>query len=63
MMDYTFVQLKPPDVGPLRHLLGVFGEAFEDMATYQDAVRRTTICNHSSPLLTSSSSSRATVAG
>jgi len=37
-MDYQFVQLTASDVGPLKDLLRVFGDAFEDVATYQDAV-------------------------
>jgi aminoglycoside 3-N-acetyltransferase I len=37
-MDYTFAQLTPSDVAPLKNLLRVFGEAFEDVETYQGAV-------------------------
>ncbi len=37
-MDYTFVQLTPSDVVPLKNLLRVFGEAFEDVETYQGVV-------------------------
>jgi len=37
-MDYTFAQLTPADVVPLKELLRVFGEAFEDVETYQGAV-------------------------
>jgi aminoglycoside 3-N-acetyltransferase I len=37
-MDYTFTKLTPSDVVPLKDLLRVFGEAFEDVETYQDAV-------------------------
>jgi aminoglycoside 3-N-acetyltransferase I len=37
-MDYTFTQLTPSDVVPLKVLLRVFGEAFEDVETYQGAV-------------------------
>jgi aminoglycoside 3-N-acetyltransferase I len=37
-MDYTFSQLLPSDVGTLKRLLAVFGEAFDDVPTYQDAV-------------------------
>jgi aminoglycoside 3-N-acetyltransferase I len=37
-MDYQFKQLTTADVGLLKDLLRVFGEAFEDVATYQGAV-------------------------
>lgn len=37
-MNYTFVQLAPGDVAPVKRLLRVFGEAFEDVETYQGAV-------------------------
>jgi aminoglycoside 3-N-acetyltransferase I len=37
-MDYTFTRLAPSDVVPLKDLLRVFGEAFEDVETYQGAV-------------------------
>ena len=37
-MDYTVAQLTPSDVVPLKALLRVFGEAFEDVETYQGAV-------------------------
>ena len=37
-MDYTFEQLAASDVGLLKELLQVFGEAFEDVETYQGAV-------------------------
>ena len=37
-MEYQFTQLTAADVGPLKDLLRVFGEAFEDVSTYQDAV-------------------------
>ena len=37
-MGYRFVQLGTSDVGLLKHLLRVFGEAFEDVDTYQGAV-------------------------
>ena len=37
-MDYAFAQLTPSDVVPLRDLLRVFGEAFEDVETYQGAI-------------------------
>jgi hypothetical protein len=58
-MDYTFTELTPSDVVPLKDLLRVFGEAFEDVETYQGAVPRTTICSRSSPCRTLSSSSHA----
>ena len=37
-MDYSFAQLTPSDVVPLKDLLRVFGGAFEDVETYQGAV-------------------------
>jgi ribosomal protein S18 acetylase RimI-like enzyme len=37
-MDYQFQQLTPSDIDVLKQLLRVFGEAFEDVATYQGAV-------------------------
>ena len=37
-MDYTFRQLLPCETITLKGLLAVFGEAFEDVPTYQDAV-------------------------
>lgn len=37
-MDYQFRQLTSSDVGLLKDLLRVFGEAFEDVQTYQGAV-------------------------
>jgi aminoglycoside 3-N-acetyltransferase I len=37
-MDYEFKQLTVSDVGLLKDLLPVFGEAFEDLDTYQGAV-------------------------
>jgi ribosomal protein S18 acetylase RimI-like enzyme len=37
-MNHTFAQLTPSDVATLKDLLRVFGEAFEDVATYQGAV-------------------------
>jgi aminoglycoside 3-N-acetyltransferase I len=37
-MGYRFVQLGTSDVELLKHLLRVFGEAFEDVDTYQGAV-------------------------
>jgi aminoglycoside 3-N-acetyltransferase I len=37
-MDYTYKRLGEPDVATLKGLLKVFGEAFNDVATYQDAV-------------------------
>lgn len=37
-MDYAFTQLSPSDIGSLKGLLTVFGEAFDEVATYQDAV-------------------------
>jgi aminoglycoside 3-N-acetyltransferase I len=37
-MDYTFEQLTASDVGVLKDLLRVFGDAFEDVETYQGAV-------------------------
>jgi aminoglycoside 3-N-acetyltransferase I len=37
-VDYSFKQLTSSDVTLLKELLRVFGEAFNDVATYQDAV-------------------------
>jgi len=37
-MDYTFIQLTSADIATLKTLLRVFGEAFEDVETYQGAV-------------------------
>jgi aminoglycoside 3-N-acetyltransferase I len=37
-MGYTFEQLTTSDIGLLKELLRVFGEAFEDVETYQGAV-------------------------
>ena len=37
-MNYTYQQLTSADVPVLKQLLEVFGEAFQDLATYQDAV-------------------------
>ena len=37
-MDYAFRQLLPSETGTLKRLLAVFGEAFEDVPTYQHAV-------------------------
>ncbi len=37
-MDYTFAPLAASDVAVLKSLLRVFGEAFEDVETYQGAV-------------------------
>jgi aminoglycoside 3-N-acetyltransferase I len=37
-MDCTVAQLTPSDVAPLKNLLRVFGEAFEDVESYQGAV-------------------------
>jgi len=37
-MGYTFEPLTASDVGLLKDLLRVFGEAFEDIETYQGAV-------------------------
>jgi aminoglycoside 3-N-acetyltransferase I len=37
-MDYRFQALTPSDVAPLKELLRVFGDAFEDTETYQGAV-------------------------
>jgi aminoglycoside 3-N-acetyltransferase I len=37
-MDFAFVQLTATDIGLLKDLLRVFGEAFEDVETYQGAV-------------------------
>jgi aminoglycoside 3-N-acetyltransferase I len=38
VMEYAFAQLTSSDVALLKELLRVFGEAFEDVTTYQDAV-------------------------
>ena len=38
MMDYTFAELAPSDLASMKNLLRVFGEAFEDLETYQGAV-------------------------
>jgi aminoglycoside 3-N-acetyltransferase I len=35
-MDYTIRQLTSPDLDLLKQLLKVFGEAFQDIETYQD---------------------------
>jgi aminoglycoside 3-N-acetyltransferase I len=37
-MDYTFGQLTPADLDAMKELLRVFGDAFEDVETYQGAV-------------------------
>jgi aminoglycoside 3-N-acetyltransferase I len=37
-MDYTYKQLTSSDIGLMKQLLKVFGEAFEDVSTYQDKV-------------------------
>ena len=37
-MDYTFATLTSSDTAALKDLLRVFGEAFEDVETYQGAV-------------------------
>ena len=37
-MSYAYSQLTPEDVPLLKGLLAMFGEAFEDVPTYQDAV-------------------------
>lgn len=37
-MEYTYKQLDSNNVEILKQLLKVFGEAFEDMSAYQDAV-------------------------
>lgn len=37
-MPYSFKQLSPSDVSILKELLKVFGEAFNDSASYQSAV-------------------------
>jgi ribosomal protein S18 acetylase RimI-like enzyme len=37
-MEYTFATLTSSDVAALKDLLRVFGEAFEDVETYQGAV-------------------------
>jgi aminoglycoside 3-N-acetyltransferase I len=38
-MTYTYQQLGPADVATLRSLLRVFGQAFNDVPTYQNAMR------------------------
>jgi aminoglycoside 3-N-acetyltransferase I len=37
-MNYTYKQLSPSDINHLKELLKVFGEAFQDVDTYQKAV-------------------------
>jgi aminoglycoside 3-N-acetyltransferase I len=37
-MEYSYKQLNVSDVGLLKQLLKVFGDAFQDTATYQEAV-------------------------
>lgn len=37
-MAYTFAPLAPSDVASMKSLLRVFGEAFEDVETYQGAI-------------------------
>ena len=37
-MPYSYSQLSPEDVPLMKRLLAMFGEAFEDVSTYQDAV-------------------------
>ena len=37
-LDYEFAQLTPSDLGDLKALLRVFGDAFDDVETYQGAV-------------------------
>ena len=37
-MSHAYKQLSPADVAVMKGLLAMFGEAFEDVATYQDAV-------------------------
>src|SRR6476469_3885614 len=37
-MDYTFATLTSSDTAALKDLLRVFGEAFEDVETYQGAI-------------------------
>ena len=37
-VDFTVAQLTPTDVAALKDLLRVFGDAFEDVQTYQGAV-------------------------
>lgn len=37
-MAYAYSQLTPKDVPLMKELLAMFGEAFEDVPTYQDAV-------------------------
>src|SRR5215471_12100659 len=38
MAEYTVSRLTPDDLSVFKGLLRVFGEAFEDRSTYQDAV-------------------------
>jgi aminoglycoside 3-N-acetyltransferase I len=38
MAEYAFSQLRPDDLSVFKDLLRLFGEAFEDRSTYQDAV-------------------------
>jgi aminoglycoside 3-N-acetyltransferase I len=37
-MDYTYKQLTSTDLVPMKQLLKVYGEAFEDVPTYQDKI-------------------------
>ncbi len=37
-MPYSYAQLTPQDLPLMKRLLAMFGEAFEDVPTYQDAV-------------------------
>jgi aminoglycoside 3-N-acetyltransferase I len=37
-MDYAYKQLSPSDISTLKNLLALFGKAFDDVPTYQDAV-------------------------
>ena len=37
-MDYEIAQLAPSEIGALKDLLRVFGDAFDDVDTYQGAV-------------------------
>jgi aminoglycoside 3-N-acetyltransferase I len=37
-MSYRYQQLTPRDLAPFKQLLAVFGAAFEDRSTYQDAI-------------------------
>ena len=39
-MEYEFTQLRSSDIGLLKDLLRVFGQAFDDVETYQGAVPR-----------------------